>query len=71
MHRMNLLTIRGYMVEERTCPLAIGGGTLLLISSLHSTNISTICKTVKESTFKHDYGINPITGYIPDFTLPL
>ena len=45
MHRMNLLTIRGgYMVEERTCPLAIGGGTLLLIASLHSTNISTIRK---------------------------
>ena len=45
MHRMNLLTIRGgYMVEERTCRLAIEGGTLLLISSLHSTKISTIRK---------------------------
>ena len=45
MHRMNLLTLRGeYMVEESTCPLAIGGGTLLLISSLNSTNISTIHK---------------------------
>ena len=45
MLRMNLFTIRGgYMVEEWTCPLTIGGGTLLLIASLHSTNISTIRK---------------------------
>ena len=45
MHRMNLLTLRrGYMVKERTCPIATGGGTLLLISSLNSTNISTIRK---------------------------